>query len=121
MSFPEPPVGAKGALNSADPLPVVVEEVTAPWFSKILGRPVKAANLVEPIHGTASKLLYELTYEDSNDAASLPTHVCVKGGFNPALVKLHPSLNAVYRREAEFFYHIAPTVSMRLPPRVVLR
>ncbi|KAL2022655.1 hypothetical protein VTK56DRAFT_4999 [Thermocarpiscus australiensis] len=116
MSFPVPPVGAKGALDSADPLPITVEEVTAAWFTKILGRPVKAANVVEPIHGTASKLLCKLTYEDSNDAASLPTHVCVKGGFNPVLVKLHPALNAVYRREAEFFYHIAPRVSMRLPP-----
>ncbi|KAK4149765.1 hypothetical protein C8A00DRAFT_37642 [Chaetomidium leptoderma] len=104
-----------GALNSTDPLPVVVEEVTAGWFTKILGRPVKTADLVEALHGTASKLLYKLTYEDSNDATSLPTHVCVKGGFNPELVKLHPSLNAVYRREAEFFYHIAPIVSMRLP------
>ncbi|KAL2166186.1 hypothetical protein VTG60DRAFT_3146 [Thermothelomyces hinnuleus] len=116
MSFPAPPAGAKGALDSADPLPVVVEQVTPAWFTKILGRPVATAELVEPIHGTASKLLYKLTYEDSQDAASLPTHVCVKGGFNPDLVKLHPSLNAVYRREAEFFYHIAPTVSMRLPP-----
>ncbi|KAL2163213.1 hypothetical protein VTH06DRAFT_5269 [Thermothelomyces fergusii] len=116
MSFPTPPAGARGALDSPDALPVVVEEVTAAWFTKILGRPVAAAELVDPIHGTASKLLYKLTYADGRDAASLPTHVCVKGGFNPDLVRLHPSLNAVYRREAEFFYHIAPAVSMRLPP-----
>ncbi|KXX73372.1 hypothetical protein MMYC01_210014 [Madurella mycetomatis] len=116
MSFPAPPAGVKGALGSAEPLPVTVKEVTAAWFTKILGRPVKAVKVVEEIHGTASKLLYELTYEDNSDATSLPTHVCVKGGFNPDLVKLHPTLNAVYRREAEFFYHIAPTVSMLLPP-----
>ncbi|KAL2151060.1 hypothetical protein VTH82DRAFT_6158 [Thermothelomyces myriococcoides] len=116
MSFPTPPPGAKGALESSDALPVIVEEVTPAWFTKILGRPVATAELVNPIHGTASKLLYKLTYEDSRDAESLPTHVCVKGGFNPELVKLHPSLNAVYRREAEFFYYIAPLVSMRLPP-----
>jgi hypothetical protein len=117
MSFPVPPAGAKGALDCADPLPVIVEEVTPAWFTKILGRPVETAELVTPIHGTASKLLYKLTYQDSSDAATLPTHVCVKGGFNPELVKLHPSLNFVYRREAEFFYHIAPLVSsMRLPP-----
>lgn len=116
MSFPVPPAGAKGALDSATPLPVVVEEATAAWFSQILGRPVATAELVEAIHGTASKLRYKLTYEDSSDAATLPTHVCIKGGFNPAIIKLHPTLNAVYRREAEFFYHIAPTVSMRLPP-----
>ncbi|KAK4446097.1 hypothetical protein QBC34DRAFT_411944 [Podospora aff. communis PSN243] len=106
---------ARGALDSSDALPVIVEEVTPAWFTKIFGRPVKNAELVEAIHGTASKLLYELTYEDEKDATSLPTRVCVKGGFNPALTKLHPALNAVYRREAEFFYHIAPSVPMRLP------
>jgi hypothetical protein len=116
MAFPAPPAGAQGVLDSGDALPVIVEEVTAGWFTKALGRRVKEATLVEAIHGTASKLLYKLTYGDAHDAVSLPTHVCVKGGFNPALVKLHPALNAVYRREAEFFYHIAPTVSLRLPP-----
>lgn len=116
MSFPVPPSGPLGVLESPDALPVIVEEVTAAWFSKILGKPVETVELVEPIHGTASKLLYKLTYQNSSDAASLPTHVCVKGGFNPALIKIHPTLNAVYRREAEFFYHLAPTVSMRLPP-----
>ncbi|KAK3314042.1 kinase-like domain-containing protein [Apodospora peruviana] len=116
MAFPSPPADARGVLNSSDPLPVIVEEVTPVWLTKILGRPVKTATLVEPIHGTASKLLYELAYENPDDAATLPTHVCVKGGFNPALIAIHPALNAVYRREAEFFYYIAPAVSMRLPP-----
>ncbi|KAK5655551.1 hypothetical protein OQA88_5482 [Cercophora sp. LCS_1] len=115
MSFPSPPPGPVGALNAPDALPVIVEEVTPEWFTKILGAAVESAELVEPIHGTASKLLYRLTYKDASSSTTLPTHVCVKGGFNPALVKLHPALNAVYRREAEFFYHIAPTVPMRLP------
>jgi len=103
----------EGALNSPTALPVIVEDVTAAWFSQVLPRPVQTATLIEPIHGTASKLLYALTYSDSSKDA-----VCVKGGFNPALVALHPALNAVYRREAEFFHHIAPTVEgeMRLPP-----
>jgi len=101
----------RGVLNSTEALPVVVEEVTAEWFSKILGWPVTVAKLVEPIHGTASKLLYEVGFKGRSEVA----RVCVKGGFNPALVKLHPALNAVYRREAEFFYHIGPTVTMRLP------
>lgn len=114
MPYPAP-AGAKGVLDSADPLPVVVEEVTVEWLSKVLGKPVKTANLVEPIHGTASKLLYEVVYENPEDAKSLPTEICVKGGFNPALLKLHPTLTAVYRREAEFYYYIGPTVDMRLP------
>ena len=44
--------------------------------------------------------------------------MCVKGGFNPALVKLHPALTFVYRREAEFFHHIRPTLSSMCLPRV---
>lgn len=115
MAFAATPDGARGALNSADPLPVTVDQVTAEWFTKILGAPVKIATLVKPIHGTASKLLYELTYENSSDASTLPKNVCVKGGFNPDLIKAYPSLNAVYRREADFFYYMASTMGMRLP------
>ncbi|KAB5536332.1 kinase-like domain-containing protein [Coniochaeta sp. 2T2.1] len=114
MSYPAPP-GAVGVLDSAERLPVVPEEVTASWLTKVLGRPVKTVTLKDALHGTASKLLYEVMYEDGGDTTALPTRICIKGGFNPALLKIHPTLNAVYRREAEFYYYIAPTVSMRLP------
>jgi hypothetical protein len=114
MPYPAPP-GAKGILDSAEPLPIVPEEVTAAWVTKILGDSIKNITLTEALHGTASKLLYAVTYENDDDAATLPSHICVKGGFNPALLKIHPTLNTVYRREAEFYYFIAPTVSMRLP------
>lgn len=115
MPFPAPP-GALGVLDSPEALPVVPEEVTPAWVSKVLGQPVASLTLTEALHGTASKLLYAVTYEDSSSSdSSRPTHICVKGGFNPALLKIHPTLNAVYRREAEFYYYIAPTVSMLLP------
>ncbi|KAL2679108.1 hypothetical protein Neosp_009869 [[Neocosmospora] mangrovei] len=102
----------RGAMKSSDPLPLTVEELTASWFTKILGKPVRNARVVEAIHGTASKILLELTFEDSAD---VPIRVCVKGGFNPTLTSI-PYMLAVYRLEAEFYYHIAPTIRMPLPP-----
>ncbi|KAI8663760.1 CHK domain-containing protein [Fusarium keratoplasticum] len=102
----------RGAMESSDPLPLTVEELTASWFTKILGKPVHDARVVEAIHGTASKILLELIFEDS---ANVPIRVCVKGGFNPALTGI-PYMLAVYRLEAEFYYHVAPTIKMPLPP-----
>lgn len=103
----------EGTINSTEPLPLVVEDLTAEWFSKILGSPVSDVSIVEEIHGTASKILVELVYKDF---ARGPTRLCVKGGFNPTLLAIHPALFFVYRLEAEFYHYIGPTVSMRLPP-----
>lgn len=118
MAFAQPPAGARGSLNSPEALPTSVEEVTAEWFTGVLGVPVAEAKLLLPIHGTASKLLFELTYTNESDAASQPKNVCVKGGFMPELMKLHPGLTVVYRREADFWHYIAPRLAdagMRLP------
>lgn len=105
----------RGVMKSSDPLPLTVEELTAPWFTKILGKPVKDAAVVETIHGTASKILIKLTFEDSTNA---PIRVCVKGGFNPALLTSLPFMFAVYRLEAEFYYHLAPKIKIPLPPTI---
>ncbi|KAJ4328084.1 hypothetical protein N0V84_001452 [Fusarium piperis] len=99
-------------ISSSDPLPVATEEITPAWFSKILGKRVKEVAIDETIHGTASKILVKLTYEDSPDSLIA---VCVKGGFNPAILALQPSLCQMYQLEAEFYHYIAPTVKMRLP------
>ncbi|KAI1339652.1 kinase-like domain-containing protein [Xylariaceae sp. FL0016] len=112
----------RGGLNSSEALPVLPDQITAEWCSAALGRPVRSVSIVNELHGTASKILVELTYEngdaatDGNTVRSPPRHLCVKGGFNPQLLALYPGLNATYRREAEFYYHIAPAApSMRLP------
>ncbi|KAM0417178.1 hypothetical protein ACHAPT_012815 [Fusarium lateritium] len=101
-----------GMIASSDSLPLTAEELTPAWFSKVLGKQVKEASIVETIHGTASKILVKLTYGDSTDG---PTAVCVKGGFNPAILALQPSLCQMYQLEAEFYHYIGPTVQMRLP------
>lgn len=109
------PHEVRGVMKSSDPLPLTPEELTAAWFTKILGKPVKDATIVKAIHGTASKILVELTFEGSADA---PTKVCVKGGFNPALLASLPFMFSIYRLEAEFYYYIAPTINIPLPPTV---
>lgn len=106
------PIGPRGVMKSSNPLPLTPEELTPDWFSKILGKPVKEVSIVEAIHGTASKILIRLEDGESTDGR---TEVCVKGGFNPALVAIHPSLFSVYRLEAEFYYHLGPTLKMLLP------
>ncbi|KAH8660211.1 kinase-like domain-containing protein [Xylariales sp. PMI_506] len=107
----------KGDFNSQKALPISPEEVTKEWLSEALGFPVREVETVREIIGTAGKLLLRITYENAEEAesAGLPTDICLKGGFNPALTQAIPTLNETYRREAEFYYHIAPYVKMRLP------
>lgn len=107
-------MASNGKLEASSPLPLTTEQLTAEWFTQILGSEVTNVTIGEVMHGTASKILVELTYKDP--APEAPTHVCVKGGFNPQLLALHPALFAVYRLEAEFYHYIAPTVKMLLSP-----
>ncbi|KAH7028952.1 kinase-like domain-containing protein [Microdochium trichocladiopsis] len=102
-------------LGSEEALPVTVAELTAEWFTKTLGHKVKSAQIVKEIHGTASKILVELQYDGDDAAATPPTKLCVKGGFNPTVMKLYPPLVACFRLEVFFYAHIAPKVPMRLP------
>jgi aminoglycoside phosphotransferase (APT) family kinase protein len=99
----------KGVMQSSDALPLTAEDLTASWFTKILERPVKQVTIDETIHGTAPKVLITLTFD--NDTT---TGVCVKGGFNPALVASLPFMFAVYRLEAEFYYYLASKLKIPL-------
>ncbi|KAI0836763.1 kinase-like domain-containing protein [Hypoxylon sp. FL0890] len=112
--YPAPP-GAKGVLNSSEPLPLTPQDITAEWCTKILGHKVSAVTIVKEIHSTASKILIDLTYEEEVNANDAPTQACVKGGFNKTLMALHPSLMWTYRREAEFYFYLRPIVQMNLP------
>ncbi|KAK8105570.1 hypothetical protein PG999_008929 [Apiospora kogelbergensis] len=100
----------------------MVEEVAATWCSKILnGAPVTDVEIVSASHGSSSSLVVQLAYADDSDtitatssdgtAATPPTRprrIFFKGGLNPDLAALGPLLQATYRREAEFYHHLAP-------------
>ncbi|KAI1204637.1 kinase-like domain-containing protein [Annulohypoxylon truncatum] len=109
------PAGAKGVMNSAEPLPTTPQEITAEWCTKALGHKVKTVTIAEEIHSTASKILVDLTYEGRHSVDEVPYKVCVKGGFNKPLMGLYPDLLWTYRREAEFYFYISPIVTMNLP------
>lgn len=127
MDSTNPSAPSLDATHSKHPLPLTVEDITATWFSAILQIPVATATTLRVIPSTATKVLVHLTYPPTITTAKgadppppppLPTHVCVKGGFDPALLRTL-GLAAVYRREAQFFHHIAPGLaadsSVRLP------
>lgn len=103
----------KSELESLDPLPLEVEQITPEWFASILKLPVTGMKIIKTIHGTASKILCELSYSEELPADVAPRHVCVKGGFVAELRLL--GLVSAYHREAEFYYHLAPLLNIRLP------
>ena len=55
----------------------------------------------------------QLSYSEELPADVAPRHVCVKGGFVAELRLL--GLVSAYHREAEFYYHLAPLLNIRLP------
>jgi len=111
MDKPHP--SPHGKLDSNSELPLELADVNTAWFKKIFNLKIKEVSTTQIIPGTATKVLVQITYEENYDESIAPKSVCVKGGFDPALRAL--SLNVIYRREAEFFYHLAPQLAMRLP------
>ncbi|KAH7126519.1 kinase-like domain-containing protein [Dactylonectria estremocensis] len=88
-------------------LPTVPEQVTASWLTSVLDLNVRSIELTNSIlNATASKLFVAITYEDENPETARPTHVCLKGGFNPAMLAVEgygDILITMYTREANFF------------------
>ncbi|KAK2601165.1 hypothetical protein N8I77_010635 [Diaporthe amygdali] len=107
------------SLECDEPLPTLAEEITPGWLSKVLGVRIDGLKIHEIIHGSGTNVLIEVAYSKNHASSKKlpPTRLCVKGGFNPQLLEMLPSLFAVYRLEAQFYHHIAPLVSgLRLIP-----
>ncbi|KAL1598756.1 hypothetical protein SLS60_007897 [Paraconiothyrium brasiliense] len=97
-------------------LPVLPADVSAEWISQVLGRKVKTVALDRIIPGTATKVFVTITYEDDSNPKALPTRLCIKGGFDPKLVKMMPWIVMIYQRECDFYNHVAPKLdNMALP------
>ncbi|KLO79059.1 uncharacterized protein LW93_4382 [Fusarium fujikuroi] len=103
-----------GVIRSNETLPLMVNELTKHWFTKILDKRVQDVEVIETVHGTASKISIKLTFENSTDNSA--SNICVKGGFNPDIRESLPFLYAIYRLEAEFYYYLAPRLKIPLPP-----
>ncbi|KAM0208079.1 hypothetical protein ACHAPA_011351 [Fusarium lateritium] len=104
------------------PLPTVPEQVTASWLSKVLRQNVNSAELIRSVlNATASKLFFTIDYEDNKPEEDRAIHICIKGGFNPAMLAVKgykDLLVAAYINEAMFFSVVAPTLSHISLPKV---
>lgn len=97
-------------------LPVLPSDLTAEWLGAKLGHKIKSVENTRNIWGTASKLFYSITYEyDSSNER--PTHVCVKGVFDPKMIEAQPWTVSLAQREAEFFTKVAPDVKNMIFPK----
>ncbi|EGO56089.1 hypothetical protein NEUTE1DRAFT_83075 [Neurospora tetrasperma FGSC 2508] len=96
-------------ISSAQKLPTVPSEITPEWLSSKLGHKIKSLKHTRSIWGTGSKLFYTITYEDEDDNhPSRPTHICIKGVFDPTMLASQPWTLPLAQREADFFSHLAP-------------
>lgn len=105
-------------IANGESLPTTVDGVTPAWCSRILKAPVSDLKLLNVRHGSSSTLVVQLEYGPSVNRSSFPDRIFFKGGFNPQLIAIAPSLLDTYRREAEFYHYISPMLissGMRLP------
>lgn len=91
-------------------LPALPEEITAAWLGSKLGHEIKEINLTRSIYGTETKLFFSISYNDNDATAERPTHVCIKGCFDPAMVAAQPWTILLAQREAEFYTRMAPNI-----------
>lgn len=96
---------------SIEELPRLPAEVTAQWLGSKLGHKISSVSMTRTIFGTGTKLFFTIEYADKvDDPNSQPTHICVKGVFDPAMVEAQPWTLSLVQREAEFFERIAPII-----------
>ncbi|MDT5172709.1 MAG: hypothetical protein QOD02_6092, partial [Mycobacterium sp.] len=100
------------SVQTFDSLPMDPEGLTAAWFSAALGTHVETVSINDIIWGTATKVLVQLSYADPSN--SLPTQICVKGGFDERLRGMAET-NDAYRLEARFFGDLAGKLPVALP------
>lgn len=102
---------------STEKLPLLPDDVAAQWLGSKLGHKVKSVSLTRTKFGTGTKLFYFIEYENEvADPSSRPSHVCVKGVFDPVMLKSQSWTLSLAQREADFFAKIAPAIKhMRYP------
>jgi hypothetical protein len=97
-------------------LPTVPLDLTPEWLGVRLGHKIKSIDNTRNIWGTGSKLFYTITYEHES-SSERPTHVCVKGVFDPAMIEAQPWTVSLAQREADFFSKVAPGLKNMVFPR----
>lgn len=114
----EPIADAPLAVPLGTSLPTTVEAVTAFWCSEILRQEVSDIRILSVRHGSSTSIVAALVYAPGTERPGLPGRIFCKGGFNPELIAIAPSLLDTYRREAEFYHYLhrnLASAGMRLP------
>lgn len=102
--------------TAGEQLPAIPEDLTPEWLGAKLGHKIKSVENTRSIWGTGSKLFYTIAYEhESSDER--PTHICIKGVFDPKMIEEQPWTVSLAQREAEFFAKLAPTVNNMIFPK----
>ncbi|MDT5199581.1 MAG: hypothetical protein QOH34_1103 [Mycobacterium sp.] len=104
-------------MSGATVLPLGLDEITTKWLSEALsaanpGVEVASVEIDRVVHGTASKALLRLTYNDARGDAGLPPTLCVKGGFRDALRK---RVWGGLMLETRFYKLVAPQLTINIP------
>lgn len=76
------------------------------WCSKSLRADVLDVKILSVRHGSSSSIVAELAYAPGAERPGLPKRIFFKGGFNPELIAIAPSLLDTYRRETEFYHYL---------------
>lgn len=99
-------------------LPSLPAEITPAWLSSKLGHKIKSIENTRNIWGTGSKLFYAITYDDDEvGSGDRPTHVCIKGVFQPEMIKAQPWTVSLAQREANFFSKVAVNITNIIYPK----
>jgi hypothetical protein len=98
------------------PLPVTVEGVTADWLTAALRQrapdaTVLAAEIVDVLNTTTTKIRMRLTVDEAGKPAGIPELVIVKGGFQ----QHSRELDHMHRREVQGYRDVFPNVPIPHP------
>ncbi|KAH7398658.1 kinase-like domain-containing protein [Phaeosphaeria sp. MPI-PUGE-AT-0046c] len=104
------------ATTSNEQLPALPSDLTPVWLESKIGHKIKSLENTRNIWGTASKLFYNITYEDESEHER-PTQICVKGVFDPKMMEAQPWTVSLAQREADFFSKVAPQVHNMIYPK----
>jgi hypothetical protein len=94
------------------PIPTQVEDINLTWFKDILSEPVLAANVLEVIHGTATKVKVELQLAQKEGPATSAV-VWVKTGMEPHSKQI--GTERVYAGETLFYRDYGGKYETRAP------
>jgi hypothetical protein len=104
------------AARAVLPLPLRVEDITRDWLAAALaswtpGVGLDAAEVVEVIHGTCSKVRIRLEPDAAGRAAGIPEWVVMKAGFEPHSRAMH----FMHGMEVHAYADVAPASPLRMP------